>query len=318
MQDPRLKRAPTRNGNIFLADGGMETTFVFHDNIDLPNFAAFVLMETEAGRQRISDYFAQYISIARSVGANFILETPTWRASPGWGSKMNYSEAGLADVNQRSVALMHDIRSQFETPDLAVSISGCLGPRGDGYVVGEKMSIAEARDYHAWQIGVLVESGVDFITAMTMNYSDEACGIAAAAQEHGVRSVISFTVETDGRLPSGETLEDAVLAVEEHTNKAPLYYMINCAHPSHFAEQLATDGAWIDRIWGVRANASKCSHAELDNATELDIGDPVDLGRRYQQLFNVLPNLVVLGGCCGTDHRHIGAIAKACCTSEAA
>jgi S-methylmethionine-dependent homocysteine/selenocysteine methylase len=124
--------------------------------------------------------------------------------------------------------------------------------------------------------------------------------------------VVSFTVETDGRLVDGTTLRAAIEATEEATSASPAYYMVNCAHPVHFEQALVGDEDWVTRIYGVRANASAKSHAELDESDTLDIGDLADLSRRYSALMRAFPSLRILGGCCGTDHRHIAAICEAC------
>ena len=117
--------------------------------------------------------------------------------------------------------------------------------------------------------------------------------------------VISFTVETDGRLPTGETLAEAIESVDAATGRSPAYYMINCAHPTHFDHVLDASEAWTKRLRGLRANSSRCSHAELDNAPELDIGDPHELSGQYAEFLRRFPHINVLGGCCGTDHRHV-------------
>lgn len=307
-----VRAVPRAGGPYFLSDGGMETTLVFHNGIDLPNFAAFVLIDTSEGVAALWDYYDRYLTMASQFGVNFILESPTWRANPDWGAQMNLTRSLLHDVNRDCMKLMHEVRDQYETKSMQIAISGCIGPRGDGYVAGQQMTLAEARNYHGWQIEVLKNTGADFVTAMTMTNSNEAAGVAVAAKEAGIDSVISFTVETDGRLPSGETLKDAILQVEWLSDCAPLYYMINCAHPTHFDAVLPPHAEWTTRIGGIRANASRCSHEELDNATELDSGDPAELGQLYRNLLTRFPHISVLGGCCGTDHRHVGEIARAC------
>jgi S-methylmethionine-dependent homocysteine/selenocysteine methylase len=191
-------------------------------------------------------------------------------------------------------------------------ISGCVGPRGDGYDPGRMMSADEAEAYHAAQIGVFAGTEADIVSAITMTYAEEAIGIARAAEAAGMPVVISFTLETDGRLPTGQGLKEAIAAVDAATGWAPLYYMINCAHPTHFASVVASGEPWLQRLKGLRANASKRSHAELDAAPDLDAGDPVELGREYRAIRRGLPHLTVLGGCCGTDHRHVEAISRAC------
>jgi S-methylmethionine-dependent homocysteine/selenocysteine methylase len=303
---------PQLSDRLFLTDGGIETSLIYLDGFELPMFAAFDLFKNDKGRKGLRDYFARYATIAKAHDLGFVLESPTWRANPDWAGKLGYSVAELTKVNRDAIALMVELRKEFETARSPMVISGCFGPRGDGYDPGKKMSANEAEDYHAFQAEVFAASEADMVTAITMNYVEEAIGVARAAAAAGIPSVISFTVETDGRLPTGQPLEGAIAAVDEATGAAPAYYMINCAHPTHFESQLKAGAPWIGRIRGLRANASERSHAELDQATELDAGNPVELGKQYSMLRGKLGKLNVLGGCCGTDHRHIEQIALAC------
>jgi S-methylmethionine-dependent homocysteine/selenocysteine methylase len=303
---------PQLSDRLFLTDGGLETSLIYLDGFELPMFAAFDLFKNDKGRKGLRDYFARYASIAKAHSLGFVLESPTWRANPDWAGKLGYPVAELTRVNRDAIALMVDIRKEFETIRSPMVISGCFGARGDGYDPGKKMSANEAEDYHAFQAEIFARSEADMVTAITMNYVEEAIGIARAAAAAGIPSAISFTVETDGRLPTGQLLESAIAAVDEATGAAPAYYMINCAHPTHFESQLKAGAPWTGRIRGLRANASKRSHAELDQATELDAGNPVELGRQYSMLRGKFGRINVLGGCCGTDHRHIEQIALAC------
>lgn len=301
---------PQLAGALTITDGGLETDLIFHRGIDLPAFAAFPLLATGEGRAALRGYYDEYARIARERGAGLILETPTWRANPDWAAVVGVGPEEMDALNRDAVALMRAVAA--ENADLRhVVVSGCIGPRGDGYVVGAAMDAGEAEAYHARQIRVFAEAGVDMVAAMTMTYAGEAVGVTRAARAAGVPVAISFTVETDGRLPSGQPLGDAVAEVDAATGGGPDYYMINCAHPTHFDDVLPDDAAWTHRIVGLRANASTRSHAELDAAEELDEGDPHDLGARYRALRDRLPRLAVLGGCCGTDHRHVGAICAA-------
>ena len=306
---------PQLGAGIFLTDGGMETTLIFHDRIDLPHFASFDLLKNETGLAHTLAYYERYIAIAKRSGLGFILETPTWRANPDWGAKLGYSPAALMRVNRDAVALLAMLRTAHESDRTPIVISGNIGPRGDGYAVERAMSPREAQDYHAPQIATFADSEADLVSAFTMNYVDEAVGIAAAAKAAGMPCVISFTVETDGNLPTGQSLKDAVTEVDRTTGNAPAYYMINCAHPAHFDDTLG-DGDWLLRLRGLRANASLRSHAELDAAPDLDSGDPLDLGMRYRKLRVRMPQMTVLGGCCGTDHRHVEQICLACVEAE--
>ena len=312
------KNLPQLAGGLFLTDGGLETTLIFHDGLDLPHFAAFHLLKDEAGAAALRRYFTRYADIARSNGVGFILESPTWRASSDWGQKLGYSGAALVAANARSIGLMQELRTASENERTPIVVSGCVGPRGDGYDPGTVMSPDEAQAYHAEQIGVFAGTDADMVTAITMTNASEAIGVTRAAQAAGMPVAISFTVETDGRLPTGQTLKEAIAEVDGATGSAPAYYMINCAHPTHFDATLAGKGGWLDRIRGIRANASKRSHAELNEAPDLDDGDPVELGGQYQALGLRHPQINVLGGCCGTDHRHIAQICAACKTADAA
>ena len=296
---------PQLDGRLFLTDGGIETTLIFHDGFDLPHFAAFDLLREARGRAALHQYYSRYAAIAHREGVGFILESPTWRASADWGQKLGYTDAALAEANSDSIALMRELREEFETHRSPMVVSGCVGPRGDGYVPGALMTPAQAQAYHAAQIGAFAAAGADMVSAITMNYVEEAIGIARAADAAGLPVVISFTVETDGRLPSGQTLPAAIAQVDAATDRAPVYYMINCAHPTHFAGVLTGARGWTERIGGLRVNASAKSHAELDEATELDEGDPAALRREHGALLVHLPNVTVLGGCCGTDARHV-------------
>jgi homocysteine S-methyltransferase len=197
-------------------------------------------------------------------------------------------------------------------------ISGNIGPRGDGYDPGLLMTPQEAEDYHGGQVAVLAETAADYVSAFTITNTPEATGIVRAARRAKMPAVISFTLETDGKLPTGQFLKDAIAEVDAATAAYAAYFMINCAHPTHFDSALEKDAAWVKRIRGIRANASCRSHAELDAATDLDAGDPDALGRQYADLLQRHPHLTVLGGCCGTDLRHVEAISQRCCAAQAA
>lgn len=303
---------PQLDDDMFMTDGGMETTLIFHDGVDLPYFAAFDLLKDGAGIRWLRDYYDRYTAIAREHGLGIVLESPTWRASADWGEKLGYDAVALADANRRAIGLLLEVRAAWETPLTQVVVSGNLGPRGDGYRPDGRMSVSQAQDYHAAQIKTFALTDADMVSAFTLNYVDEAVGIARAARACAMPVAISFTLETDGRLPSGDALGDAIGRTDDATDGYPAYYMINCAHPTHFESVLQAGGDWLERIRGLRANASARSHAELDEATELDIGDPHELAEHYRALRALLPRLNVVGGCCGTDHRHVAAICSAC------
>lgn len=292
----------------WIADAGLETVMIFLEGIDLPHFASFTLLDTEAGRAALTRYFDHFVPLARDGGTGFVLDTATWRANMGWAAEMGLDETAIRNANLRAVEFAHAYRVQHETDGLPILINGIVGPAGDGYVVDTALTAEDAEALHALQISALAEAGVDLISAVTMTYPAQAIGIAKAAKRLGLPHILSFTCETDGRLPNGQTLAAAIVEVDAATDDSPLFYMVNCAHPTHFSGALAGD--WVRRIGGIRANASRMSHAELDAATELDDGDPEEFGRLYRDLADLLPNLRLIGGCCGSDHRHVGAAAQ--------
>ena len=293
-------------GTIAMTDGGLETTLLFHDGFELPCFAAFPLLADSAGRDALRRYFEAFLDLAGERAAPFVLDTATWRANPVWGAQLGYTSDALAAANHDSV----DFARELARGRSAVTINGVVGPRGDGYVVGDVMSADEAAEYHSWQIGVLADAGAERITGVTLTYPEEAIGIVRAAGAAGLPVVASFTVEIDGHLPDGTSLADAVERVDRETGAAAEFFMINCAHPTHIAAGLEGSPA-LERIGGLRVNASALSHAELDEAEELDEGDPVALGRDNAALRDLLPSVRLLGGCCGTDHPHVAQIVSA-------
>lgn len=303
---------PQLGDDVFLTDGGMETTLVFHQGLELPCFAAFYLLLSDQGIETLRNYYQGYLRISQQRKCGFILETPTWRASPDWIQRVDCGNKTLSDINRRAIGLMLELREEHEAADMPIVVSGNIGPRGDGYLPGERMDIEQARKYHSPQLQVFAQTDADMTSALTLNYTEEAIGATLAARDAGIPIAISFTVETDGRLPDGSTLEEAITRTDEATGGFTSYFMINCAHPAHFSRVLSQPGAWRERVAGIRANASAKSHAELDGSTTLDEGDPWTLGCQYRQLQEVMPWLRVLGGCCGTDQRHIESIADHC------
>ena len=303
----RLKLPHLAAPRPYLSDGGLETDLLFHHGIDLPDFASFVLLDSDDGRAALRAYFAPYVDLARQYGTGLVLETPTWRANADWGRRLGYGPEALDRVNHDAVAFLAEIRD--EADDVPVVISGNVGPRGDGYVPDAAFTARQAEAYHRTQVEAFADTEADLVTAMTLTTVEEAVGFARAVEAVDMASVVGFTVETDGRLPSGVPLGDAVRQTDVATGGAPAYYMVNCAHPSHFLDAL--DGDWVVRVRAVRANASACSHAELDEAEVLDEGDPAALAADHVRLADRLPRLAVVGGCCGTDVRHVAAIADA-------
>ncbi len=309
-------RTPWPTDGVVITDGGLETWLMFHRGVDLPAFAAYPLAAYDAGRRLLGEYYRSYVAIARAEGAAVLLEAPTWRANPDWAATLGHDRNALAAHIVAAVEAVHQARVGWDDARPFL-VGGAVGPRGDGYRVEATMDVDAAAGYHSFQIEHLAAAGVDLVSALTLGYVAEAVGIVRAAVAVGLPVVVSFTVETDGRLPSGMPLGRAIEATDDATGGAPLHYMVNCAHPTHLAAALDDGARWTARVGGLRANASTLSHAELDEMVELDDGDPIDLAARYVGLRGALPALRVLGGCCGTDDRHVAAIARAWTASHA-
>ena len=285
----------------------METCIIFHEGIDLPHFASFQALETEAGLAALTRYFERYIALAEEAATGFVLDTATWRSGAFWAETVGRDEVAMELATRAATAYAANLKSKYQTDALPIIVNGAVGPAGDGYAPDRLWSAKDAEAIHTKQIRWMAEEGAEMISAVTMTHTGEAIGIVRAAVDQGLPVVVSFTTETDGYLPNGQSLPDAIAETDAATGNAPLFYMVNCAHPDHFSGKLRGD--WTSRIGGIRANASRMSHAELDEAEELDDGNPDEFGTLYRDLAGVLPNLRLIGGCCGSDHRHIGCAA---------
>ncbi|MCF8067110.1 MAG: homocysteine S-methyltransferase family protein [Desulfobacterales bacterium] len=306
------KNLPQLNGDMFLMEGGPETTLIFKYGLDLPEFAAFDLYKNDEGCEHLRNYYSSYGELVEKYNVNFIFESVTFRASSDWGEKLGYSREALGNANRKAIKVLLEMRNRFETEKNKIVICGSIGPRIDGYIPGEMMSEKEAEKYHFAQLKIFSETDADFVTACTLTNTEEAIGVCHAAKSLNMPVVISFAVETDGNLDCGLTLKEAIEKTDKATDNLPLYYMINCAHPTHFEGILVSGEPWLERIRGIRANASTRSHAEMEAADDFDEGNPEEFGQQYKALKERLPHLNILGGCCGSDQRHIEEIYKAC------
>ena len=301
---------PQLSGDLFLTDAGIETDLIFNRGIEIREFAAHTLLPDPNGREAIANYFRGFLSLANKHDAGFVLDSQTWKAHQHWAKDLAETEQELRQANKDAIAFIAKLRDEFCGNSKPIVLNGVIGPRGDAYAPEARLVTREAEEYHAIQIGWLAETEVDMVTAMTFTQSAEAVGVVRAAQSAGLPVVISFTVETDGRLPTGQLLNEAIAEVDDATDAAAAYFMVNCAHPDHFFDVL-NDSAWARRIRGLRCNASRLSHAELDECEVLDDGDPVELANQYRAIATTMPWLNVFGGCCGSDLRHVAKIATA-------
>ncbi len=208
---------PQLDGDLFLTDGGIETVLIFHEGLDLPLFAAFDLLKDDAGEAALRAYYEPYAALAKERGLGFVLESPTWRASPRWAGEIGYGSDELDALNRRAIALLEEIRTAQGKDGAPIVISGCVGPQDDGYSPAAQLTADEAHHYHLTQVATFAETAADMVGALTLTYADEAIGIARAAADVGLPAAISFTVETDGRLPSGQPLGEAIEQVDQET-----------------------------------------------------------------------------------------------------
>ncbi len=299
---------PQHGGGLFLTDAGLETDLIFNRGVDVPHFAAHTLLAHPEGRAHLADYFRGFLALAWAHGTGFVLDTPTWKAHAHWADELGASEQQLREANRDAVAFALGLRNEFLGEGSPIVLNAIVGPRGDAYAPQSAIGAGEAEDYHAQQLGWLAETQVDMVSAMTFTQSAEAIGFLRAARAVDLPAVVSFTVETDGALPTGQGLADAIIEVDAATRGSAAYFMINCAHPDHFDEAL-NGSDWLRRIRGLRCNASRRSHAELDACTDLDAGDPGELAQLYGALVERMPWVNVIGGCCGSDLRHVAEIA---------
>lgn len=301
---------PQLSGSIFLTDAGIETDLIFNRGVEIREFAAHTLLSDPEGRRALAEYLRGFLSLAGEFNTGFILDSQTWKAHPHWAGDLKCSNEDLRLANVDAIAFLLDLRDEFAGNQQSIVINGLIGPRGDAYAPEEQLTTADAQRYHSTQVAWLADTDVDMVTALTFTQSTEATGAVHAARAHGLPIVVSFTVETDGRLPTGEPLRDAIRKVDDETNGAAAYFMVNCAHPDHFFG-VFDDEEWTRRVRGIRCNASRMSHAELDECEVLDDGDPQELASQYQALVDKMPWVNVLGGCCGSDLRHVAQIVKA-------
>ena len=301
---------PQLSGDIFLADAGVETDLIFNHGIEIREFAAHTLLPTPDGRAALTRYFEGFLDLAKHQNTGFILDTVTWKAHRHWAKALDASEDELKAANEENVRFIADLRARYLDNTKPIVLNAVMGPCGDAYRPEAVIEMNDAEAYFSQQLQWLAETEDDMVTALTFNQSGEAAGLSMAAKKVGLPVVVSFTVETNGALPTGQSLADAITEVDAATDHYPSYYMINCAHPDHFGGSLH-DAQWARRIRGLRANASRKSHAELDASTELDAGNAHELAQQYRALADRMPWLNVFGGCCGSDLRHVAEIARA-------
>ncbi len=300
---------PQLGGDMYLTDAGLETDLIFNKGIEIREFAAHTLLPDTTGCEAMAQYYRGFLNLAKEVNTGFILDSPTWKAHMHWAKDLAATEKEIKQANLDAIAFIAGLREDFANNQRPIVLNGLVGPRGDAYAPDTQLAVTEARDYHLKQLSWLAETEVDMVSALTFTQADEASGFVQAAKELGLPCIVSFTVETDGNLPTGQSLSSAIEQVDENTDSYAAYFMVNCAHPDHFSNLLG-DAPWARRIKGIRCNASRLSHAELDECEELDAGDPDELAGQYSEMLQKMPWLNVFGSCCGSDLKHVRKIAK--------
>lgn len=306
---------PHLSNRVFLTEGGLDTTPIFLQGFDLPSFAPFDLSNERKGFVAIKTYYQEYLQFARDHHMGFILDSPTWRANRYWIQKMGYPDSALIDINKKAIDLMLELREEFRDGMMSVPIGGCIGPCGIGYVKEQVMTVDEAEKYHAGQVEIFSQTPVDFISVIAINYVEEALGIVRAVNAVDIPVVISFSLDKNGKLPSGMNLKEAITLVDKGVNEPPIYFMVHCAHPFHFIADMqggsVSKEPWVKRIRGIRAIATSQNHFEPEVDKECEFEDPVDLAKAYGKLKNQFKHLNIFGSYCGTDKEHLMTIINA-------
>ena len=301
---PRLK------GKFYLTEGGTETEVLYKHGFDLPEFAMFPLLDDPEATAVIRQMYRRYFAVAEEHGAGLLLIGHDYRASPDWGAKLGYSPEGLAEMQRKAMAFLDDLRRDYAGRVGDVYIAGCLGPRGDAYGTGGAITEDEAEAYHSVQLRTLKETPADMAIALTFNNIPEAIGAVRAAQALDMPIGVSLTLTAEGRLRSGPTLREAVETIDAGTDGAATWFGTNCEHPLEWADALADAGPWLERMRYFRPNAARMEKLALCTLGHLEDGDPEELGSQMGALAAALPRADILGGCCGTDERHLGAVAR--------
>lgn len=299
----------TREGELFLTEGGTETEVMFKWGFELPQFAMYPLLDNPEAVRVLQDMYRRYLAVAAKHRMSMLLGGLDYRASPDWGGLLGYSAEGLADMQHRSIEFLRDVARAHGSDVPRILIGGLIGPRGDAYELNRTITADEAEEYHAVQLQTLRAAQVEFACAMTFNNVEEAIGVTRAARRIGVPLIMSLSTEGGGNLASGPSIGEAITRIDSETGGGPACYALNCSHPEEFAHTL-TDEPWVQRLRGFRPNAAKMEKIALCKLGHLEEGDPQDLGRRMGALAERFPHMDVWGGCCGTGDVHLDEIAS--------
>ncbi len=262
-----------------------------------PELVNATLMYTPEGRRLMESLYRQYLDIARAAALPMILCTPTWRANR---ERVRKHKAPVG-INRDNTRFLLQLRDQYR--EIPVRIGGMLGCKNDCYQAKEALSADEAEAFHAWQIQELASAGADFLIAETLPAVSEALGIGRAMTNHSIPYILSFTIDRGGRVLDGTRLSDAIRYLDRRLGRQPLGYMVNCAYPT-FLSIAAQQEEALARLIGFQANASDLDQCDLDGSCEIH-ANPVEEWGRAMRIIHTEAGIPIMGGCCGTDGRHI-------------
>ncbi|HEY8592653.1 MAG TPA: homocysteine S-methyltransferase family protein [Sphingomicrobium sp.] len=304
-------QSPFLSGLRYLAEGGQETELMYGHGFELPKFALFPLLDDAAAVVQLKAMYEAVLQVAVRHRMSVMLGGLDYRASPDWAGLLGIDAVRLADYQHRSVAFLREVAEPYLEKLPHILVSGIVGPQGDAYERNQTVTASSAEAYHGTQMDNLASAGVDLVQAMTFTSSHEAIGVIRAAQARELPIVVSFMTdspdEPGGQRSFRQTIED----VDRATDSYALFYGINCAHPREFEPLLRDQGEWLNRIGLLRPNASAKDKVELCQIGHLERGDARELAQLMGVLAARLPNVRVLGGCCGTWDEHLDLIAGA-------
>ncbi|MBW2409401.1 MAG: homocysteine S-methyltransferase family protein [Deltaproteobacteria bacterium] len=296
------------NAAVILTEGAVIERLRRDPAVELdPYIANAGLIYDQAGKQAMTRIYRQYIDIASRYRLPMIVSAPTWRASSERINKSAYS--GRETMVKDCADFINRIRQDVSQSADCIYIAGLIACRGDSYEPREALTADKAEAYHRLQAQELAHAGVDFILAATLPAVSEALGIAAALSQCAIPYSLSFVIRSDGRVLDGTPLQAAIEKIDAAVNPGPLFYQINCVHPAIFRKAIEQSEPGFDRLLGLQANTSEKSPEELDGLGYLDTSEPEEFAESMLALHTHF-GLKIIGGCCGTDHRHIEEIAK--------
>jgi S-methylmethionine-dependent homocysteine/selenocysteine methylase len=300
---------PQKEGRFYLSEGGTETEILYKYGFELPQFATFPLLDNPEAVSKMQGMYRNYLDVVAKHGMCALIGGLDYRASPDWAELLGYSPEALSEANHKSINFLREVADEYLSDIPEILIQGLIGPRGDAYERNRSITENEAEDYHSVQLTTLKEADVDLALAITFNNVPESIGVARAAKKIGVPLAISLTLDSTSKLNSGPSLAEAITQIDDETDLAPEFYLINCSHPLEY-EPAIESGDWINRIRGVRPNASKLEKIALCKIGHLEDGDPIELGEQCGDLARRYPHMDIWGGCCGTWDTHLDQIAK--------